>query len=260
MFSRAALFISAILVAISLSIVPVQAAEEIAIGAGERGGPYYNFGRSICRLVSRNVEGLSCTLLPSQRGDAPDDSLANLVNVNNGAADFGLARSDWHHYGVTGTGPAKYLDDRLQGVRSLFSIHGQPFALVARRDSGIKTLDDLKGKRVNIGRPYSDDRRSVELVLGAKKWTLKDFLVVDELSQEDQRLAFCHDRVQAMFYVGSHPIDDISQTVKLCDATLVNISGAAIDKIVTSKPYLAHATIEPGTYPEIGRASCRERV
>ena len=54
-----------------------------------------------------------------------------------------------------------------------------------------------------------------------------------------------------MFYVGSHPNDDISQTVKLCDATLVNISGAAIDKIVTAKPYLAHATIAPGTYPGI---------
>jgi len=251
MFSRATLFISAILVAMSLSNLPVRAAEEIAIAAGERGGPYYNFGRSICRLVSRKVEGLSCTLLPSQRGDAPDDSLANLVNVNNGAADFGLARSDWHHFGVTGTGPAKYLDDRLQGIRSLFSIHGQSFTLLARRDSGIEKLDDLKGKRVNIGRPYSDDRRNVELVLGAKKWTLKDFLLVDELSQADQRLAFCHDRVQAMFYVGSHPNDDIIQTVKLCDATLINISGAEIDEIVSSKPYLTHATIEPGTYAGI---------
>jgi len=248
MFSRAILFFWAILVAALLYTAPVYAGEEIAIGAGEKGGAYYNFGRSICRLIGRKVEGLSCSMLPTLRGDAPDDSLANLVNVNNGAADFGLARSDWHHFAVTGTGPVKYVSGKLDGVRSLFSIHSQPITLVARRDSGIASLDDLKGKRVNIGRPYSDDRRSVELLLGAKKWTLKDFLLVDELSQADQRLAFCHNRVQAMFYIGSHPDDGISQTVKLCGATLVNISGTAIDSIVAAKPYLAHVTIAPGTY------------
>jgi len=251
MISRAILIISAILVAMSLSVVPVNAAEEIAIGAGERGGPYYSFGRSICRLIGRKVQGLSCTLLPSPRGDAPNDSLANLVNVQNGAADFGLARSDWHYYAVTGTGPAKYLNDKLDGVRSLFSIHSQPITLVARRDSGIETLDDLKGKRVNLGRPYSDDRRSAELVISAKKWTLKDFLFVDELTQIEQRMAFCHDRVQAMFYVVSHPDAAISQAVKLCDATLVNISGAAIDELLAAKPYLASVTIESDTYAGI---------
>jgi len=251
MFSRVILITSAIIVKMSLFTAPVQAADEIVIGAGERSGPYYNFGRSICRLVSRKAEGLTCRMLPLQRGDAPDDSLVNLVNVNNGAAEFGLARSDWHHFAVTGTGPAKYLGGKLEAVRSLFSIHTQPVALVARRDAGIGSLDDLKGKRVNIGGPLSDDRRSAELVMGAKKWTQKDFPLVDELSQADRRLAFCHDRVQAMFYVGSHPNAAISQTVKLCDATLINVSDPAIDKIVAAKPYLVHATIEPGTYAGI---------
>lgn len=251
MFNRAILTILTILVAAPLSIAPVRAAEEIAIAAGERGGAYYQFGRSICRLVGRKAPGLTCSLAPMTRGDAPDDSLANMVNVSNNAADFGLARSDWHYFAVTGTGPAKYLDDRLEGIRSLFSIHIQPITLIARRDANIKSLDDLKGKRVNIGRAYSDDRRSVELVMGAKKWTRKDFLLVDELSQADQRLAFCHNRVQAMFYMGSHPNDDISQTVRLCGATLVNVSGPAIDEIVAAKPYLAHTTIAPGTYAGI---------
>lgn len=251
MFNRALLIIPALLAAISLSAVPVRAADEITIGAGEKGGSYYEFGRSICRLVGRKTKDLSCSLLPSTRGDAPDDSLVNLVNVNNNAAEIGLARSDWHHFTVTGTGPVKYVSGELAGIRSLFSIHVQPITLVARRDAGIKVLDDLKGKRVNIGRAYSDDRRSVELVLEAKNWTLKDFLLVDELSQADQRLAFCHNRVQAMFYMGTHPDASLSQTVKLCNATLVNISDAAIEKIVAAKPYLTHTTIAGGTYAEI---------
>lgn len=246
MFSRALLIIPAIL--LSLWATPGRAADEITMGAGEQGGSYYEFGRSMCRLVGRKTKDLSCSLLPSTRGDAPDDSLVNLVNVNNNAAEIGLARSDWHYFTVTGTGPAKHLGRKLDGIRSLFSIHVQPITLVARRDAAISALDDLKGKRVNIGRAYSDDRRSVELVLEAKNWTLADFLTVDELSQADQRLAFCHNRVQAMFYMGSHPDDALAQTVKLCDATLVNVAGAAIDKVITERPYLAHTTISGDTY------------
>ncbi|GBE43258.1 hypothetical protein BMS3Bbin10_01334 [bacterium BMS3Bbin10] len=251
MFNRAILVILTILVAAPLSATPGEAVEEIAIAAGERGGAYYDFGRSICRLLDRKAEGLKCALAPAARGDAPDDSLSNLVNINNNAADFGLARSDWHHYAVTGTGPAKYMGGKLEGVRSLFSLHMQPVTLIARRDAGIKNLDDLKGKRVNIGRAYSSDRRSVELVMAAKKWTRRDFLMVDELSQADQRLAFCQNRVQAMFYMGSHPNDGVSQAVRLCGATLVNVGGAAIDEIVAARPYLTRTTIAPGTYAGI---------
>ncbi len=249
--NKALLIIWTLVAAILLSTPSVRAADEITIGAGEEGGSYYEFGRSICRLIDRKAKSLSCSLLPSTRGDAPDDSLVNLINVNTNAAEIGLARSDWHHFVVTGTGPVKYVSGNLDGIRSLFSIHVQPVTLIVRSDAGIGKLDDLKGKRVNIGRAYSDDRKSVELVLGAKNWTLKDFLLVDELSQADQRLAFCHDRVQAMFYMGSHPDPSISKTVKLCNATLVNVSGAAIDKIVAAKPYLTHTTIAGGTYAGI---------
>ena len=251
MFNRELLFISTLLAAILLSTMSVRAANKITIGAGEKGGSYYEFGRSICRLIDRKAKGLSCILLPSIRGDAPDDSLVNLVNVNNNAAEFGLARSDWHHFVATGTGPVKYGSGKLEGIRSLFSIHVQPITLIARRDAGIGKLDDLKGKRVNIGLAFTDDRKSAELVMGAKNWTRKAFMLVDELSKADQRLAFCHDRVQAMFYMGSHPNAFLSQTIKLCDATLVNVSGDAIDKIVAEKPYLTHATIEAGIYADI---------
>ncbi len=248
---RSILFALAFLVAAPFSSVPAGAAEDIALAAGEKGGAYYEFGRSICRLLERKAEGLKCSLAPVTRGDAPDDSVSNLVNVNNNAAEFGLARSDWQYYAVTGTGPAKYMGGKLDGVRSLFSLHMQPVTLIARRDAGIKNLGDLKGKRVNIGRAYSSDRRSVELVMGAMKWTRKDFLLVDELSQADQRLAFCQNRVQAMFYMGTHPNDGVGQVVRLCDATLVNVSGAAIDEIVAAKPYLDLTTIAPDNYSGI---------
>ena len=55
-------------------------------------------------------------------------------------------------------------------LRSIFSIHGEPFTVVARADSGIKNFADLKGKRVNIGNPGSGSRSTMELAMKAEGW------------------------------------------------------------------------------------------
>lgn len=248
MLCRTVIVISAILFGIALTGVPSQAAEDISIGAGDRTGPYYAFGRRICRLLSRKIGGMTCSLLPTPRGDTAE-SYSNLINIQNGAADIGLARSDWHYFGVTGTGPLKHIFERLDTVRSLFSIHSLPATLVVRGDSRITKLDDLAGKRVNIGRAHSDDRRSIDLVMSAKKWTAGNFLLAEKISRSEQTLAFCHDRIQAMFFTVSHPNAAIRQVAELCNAVLVNLSDEVIDDILAAKPYLASATIPKGTYP-----------
>ena len=248
MFYRTAVFALAILLGMSLTGAPSQAADDISVGAGDRTGPYYAFGRGICRLLTRKIDGATCSLLPTPRGDAAE-SYSNLINIRNGAADIGLARSDWHYFGVTGSGPLKHVHEKLDTLRSLFSIHSQSVTLLARRDSGIKTLDDLAGKRVNIGRAYSDDRKSIDLVMAAKKWAPKDFLLAEKMSRGEQTLAFCNDQIQAMFFTVTHPDAAIRRAAEICDADLVNLGGDAINGILAAKPYLASATIPKGTYP-----------
>lgn len=228
-----------------LSAGTSDAAEDIAVAAGAKGGPNYPFGRVICSFLK--TKDFNCSTLPTPAGDAPD-SFANLTNLRNGAVELAIARSDWQYFALTGTGPAKYLNENFESLRSVFSIHSQPFTLLARRDSAIKSLDDLKGKRVNLGSPYSDERASLDLVLAAKNWTKKDFVLAEQLTTAEQSLAFCHDRVQAMHYTVSHPHPAIRKVTELCDAAIVDVSGPAIDKLVADKPYLAIATIPGGLY------------
>ncbi len=230
-----------------LATTPAPAAEDVTLGAGKRGGAHYAFGRAICRLLDRAVEGVACSLLPTPGGDAPD-SFTNLVNLRNGTIEIGIARSDWQHYAVTGTGPVKHMAGDFATIRSLFSIHSQPFTLLARGDSGIGALGDLPGKRVNLGKPYSDDRASMELVMQAKGWRKKDFVLVEELPVDQQSLAFCHDRVQAVYYVVSHPDAAVRRLAKLCGARLVAVAGPAIDKLVAAHPYLSVIAIPGGLY------------
>ena len=81
-------------------------------------------GRAICRLLARQAEDIDCQVQPFEPGDAPG-SLSVLTNVNNGAADIGIAAADWQHFAVTREGPtaARFMPAPLDGLRALFSLH-----------------------------------------------------------------------------------------------------------------------------------------
>ncbi len=228
-----------------LAAAPGRAAEaqEIVIGTGSAAGVYFHVGRAICRLVERRVDGVDCSAL------ATPGSLSNLGNLRGGAIEIGLVQSDWQFHAVNRSGPFQFMDDRFDGLRALFSVHSEPFTLVARRDSGIRKLDDLKGRRVNIGNPGSGQRATMAVVMAAKGWSKADFRLAEEMAAREQSLALCHGRVEAMTYTVGHPNDSVGKAVSLCDARLVTVGDADIDRLVAEHPYYAYTTIPGGMYP-----------
>lgn len=227
---------------IGVGVLPAAHADEVLIGTGSKAGVYYQAGRAICRLIDVHVKGVTCKALPSA------GSLFNVSNVRSGALEIGIVQSDVQFDAVNHTGPFKFQDDTYEDLRAMFSLHAEPFTVVARKDAGIRSLDDLKGKRVNIGNPGSGQRATMELVMEAKGWTKNDFLLADELPASQQSLALCHNRVQAMVYTVGHPNASIGQAAGLCDAVLINAVGPEIDKLVAGRPYYAYTTIPGGIY------------
>lgn len=231
----------------------VAQTSDIIIGAGEQAGVHYNVGRAICRQVAKSGQGLTCEALRIERGHAAEP-LAVLANVRNGTIEAGIVASDWHYFAVKGTGPAKFLDEKFDTLRSLFSLYGEPFTVIARRDAGIDGLDDLAGKRVNIGNPGSNARTVMEMVMKAKGWTQDSFQLADGLTEAEQYLALCHNRVQATVMTGAHPNARIAQALKLCDAKIVDVTGPAIDKLIGENPYFARISIPGGVYGKSAKA------
>lgn len=233
------------LVAAALLCASIEGAlaVEITVGTGSTAGLYYQVGRSLCRLLNRDAQGgdINCQALPT------DGSIFNLGAIRSGELTLAVAQSDWQFHSVNGTGP--FADDGPDpDLRALFSVHGEPFTVAARADSEIKHVDDLKGARVNVGNPGSGQRATMGVVMDAKGWTLSDFLLAEELPASQQSLALCHDRVEAMVYTVGHPNPSVSKAVGLCDARLVEVSGAEIDRLIEQNPYYAHATIPGGMY------------
>ncbi len=216
---------------------------KVTIGTGSRAGVYFQVGRAICRLVNQTQadHGIACDA-PSTAG-----SISNLQALRSGQLQLAVAQSDWQYHAVQGTSrftAAKPDPD----LRAVFSVHGEPFTLVARRDSGIRHLRDLEGRRVNIGNPGSGQRGTMEVVMEAMGWNKRSFSLTDELPASQQSLALCHDRVQAMVYTVGHPNDSVAQAVRLCDAMIAEVSGKEIEKLIAERPYYAFTSIPGGLY------------
>jgi TRAP transporter TAXI family solute receptor len=219
-------------------------AAEITIGTGSPSGVYYQVGKAICRLVNSGSRqhGVSC------RSIATPGSISNLKGIRDGNLQLAVAQSDWQFHAYKGSGP--FTDSGADtDLRALFSVHGEPFTVVARRDSGILSFDDLEGMRVNIGNPGSGQRATMETVMAAKGWDKSVFALANELPASQQSLALCHDRVQAMVYTVGHPNASVAQAAGLCDARIVEVSGPEIDKLVAENPYYAYTEVPGGIYP-----------
>ena len=214
----------------------------ITIGTGGQTGVYFVVGQSICRLGNRGSadHGLKCTA-PSTGG-----SIANINAIKAGDMDMGVAQSDWQFHAFNGT--SKFEGAKFDNLRAVFSVHGEPFNVIARKDSGIKSFDDLKGKRVNIGNPGSGQRATMEVVMDAKGWTLDDFALASELKPAEQAAALGDNKVDAIIYTVGHPNGSIQEAVSTIDAELVNVTGPEIDGLINDNPYYAAASIPGGMY------------
>ncbi len=214
----------------------------ITIGTGGQTGVYFVVGQSICRLVNRDSAktGLKCTA-PSTGG-----SIANINAIKAGDMDMGVAQSDWQFHAYNGS--SQFEGDKFDKERAVFSVHAEPFTVIARADAGIDSFDDLKGKRVNVGNPGSGQLATMEVVLNAKGWTMDDFALASELKPAEQAAALGDNKVDAIVYTVGHPNGSIQEAVSTVDAKLVPVEGEAIDKLVADNPFYAYATIPGGMY------------
>jgi len=215
----------------------------IVIGTGGQTGVYYQVGGAICRLVNKGTakHHINCT-------HTTGGSVTNINALRTGDIDMGVAQSDWQYHAYNGTAPDKFPQGAFTELRAVFSVHPEPFTVVARTDSGIKTFDDLKGKKVNVGNPGSGSRSTMEKLMEKMGWTMDDFAIASELKSSEQAAALCDGKVDAIIFVAGHPNGSIKEATTSCDAILVPVNNAVVQKLAADNPYYAMTTIPAGMY------------
>jgi len=208
--------------AIALAAVPSTGAiaaqtRFISIGTGGVTGVYYPAGGAICRLVNkrRKQTGIRCS------AESTGGSIYNINTVRAGELDFGVAQSDWQYHAYNGT--SKFKDKGpFKKLRAIFSIHPEPVTILARDDSGIKNITDLKGKRVNIGNPGSGTRGTWEVIEQTLGWKRSDLALAASMKSAETASALCDNKIDAYFWLVGHPSALTQESIASCPSHLVN--------------------------------------
>jgi TRAP transporter TAXI family solute receptor len=228
----------------ALFAAPAAAQQKfITVGTGGVTGVYYAAGGAMCRLVNKDraKHGIRCSV------ESTGGSVFNVNTIKAGELDLGFTQSDVQYNAAKGLGQFK--DAAYGDLRAVFSVHPEPFTVLARKEVNAKSLADLKGKRFNIGNPGSGTRASMEELMAAMGWKMTDFSLAAELKADEHGPALCDGKIDGFFYGVGHPSANIQDPTTSCGAKLVSVTGPAVDKLIAEKPYYAKATIPGGLYP-----------
>ena len=152
----------------------------VTIGTGGVTGVYYAVGGAVCRLLNkeRKTHGIRCSV------ESTGGSAFNINTIKAGELDFGMAQSDVGYNAIKGE--AQFKDGgAFADLRSVYSVHPEPFTVLARKEINVTKFEDLKGKRVNVGNPGSGTRASMDELLARDR--LEDLRLLAGLRAEGRR-------------------------------------------------------------------------
>jgi hypothetical protein len=229
----------------------------IRIGTGSTGGTYFPVGGLIASAISNPPGSRDCEVggscgVPGLIAAAvsTQGSVQNVIDVAKGTLDMALSQADVAYSAYIGKGIFAG-EKRLDNLRAIANLFPESVHLVVRRDSGIKTVADLKGKRVSLGELESGTLVVAEIVLDAFGLGKDDVVAFHEkLGKAGDMLV--EGALDGYFMVGGYPIYAIAHTADTTAIDLVPIKGEQAERIRDSHPFLGADTIPAGTYKDVG--------
>jgi TRAP transporter TAXI family solute receptor len=255
----AALLLLPLLVLAGALTVGQVAAQDIRffrIGTGSTAGTYFPVGGLIASAISsppgsRDCErGGSCgvpglvAVAQSTRG-----SVDNVRQIAEGSIESGFSQSDvayWAYYGEE----LFHEGGALTSLSAIANLYPETIHLVVRRDAGIETVADLKGKRVSLDRKGSGTRVDALLVLRAYGLSAAD---VEDVAMAPGAAvdALREGEIDGWFFVAGTPATAVLELAEGALINLVPLAGPEADKLLGDRPFFARQTVPVGVYPGI---------
>ncbi len=231
------------------NVKPLKAEPEtktVMMGTGDPEMLYYQIGGAIAKMVNAKQKkfGVRCI------AKATKGSVYNIDAVLAGELDFAVVQSDRQHQAWMGL--EEWKNKGRQGdLRAVLSLYTESVTLVAAEDSGIKSVQDLKGKRINIGNPGSGERENAISILEAYYGMVegKDFHVMD-LTEVEASKSLQNGQIDAFFCTVGHPSKFVREATEgKRKVRLIPLAGARVDRLLIKRPYYIHSVIPIRFYP-----------
>ncbi|MEG1604482.1 MAG: TAXI family TRAP transporter solute-binding subunit [Clostridia bacterium] len=223
-----------------LAAIPASAAQYLYIATGGTSGTYYALGGELANLFGKNIEGLEVNA-PSTGASAE-----NIRLVNAGDAELGIVQNDVADYAYNGTNA--FEGEQIQTFSAVASMYPEFVQLVVHKDSGIKTLADLKGKRVSIGAAGSGVFFNAVQYLEVAGLTIED-IDAQYLSFAESSDAIKNRQIDAAFITAGIPNAAIQELGATSSVEVVSLDQATVDALIAAYPFYAQVIIPAGTYP-----------
>jgi len=214
------------------------------IGSGEVGGGYFAATSAICEGFNRTHRGLRCSPEPT------NGSRYNLAALATRQIDFAMVQSDWQRAAVEGSG-AFAGEAPMAGLRSVTGLYPEAITVLARRDAGITSIDDIAGRKIDVGHPASGRRTTVMRLLDALGYQRADFAAVLELPTGGAIAELCAGRIDLTILITGHPSATVGDALRRCGAQIVPLDGARLEGAFASGGDYVPTLVARQIYPEL---------
>ena len=215
----------------------------ITIGSGGVGGTYYPLGGAMAEVLNKagiDVKATSRTTAASKE---------NCRLIASGKAHLGMTMGSTLWQAYTGTGAFK--EDGKLPLRILFNMYPAPQHILTIEGTGIKTFEDLKGKRVSIGAPGSGNQVLTRMILEAAGIDPEKDFKMAQLTQPEAAMALKDGNIDAVFWNFAAPGAAVMEVEAVRKVHFIPLPEDLVNKIVEKNPFLLPYTLQPGVYKSI---------
>lgn len=215
---------------------------ELVIATGGLTGTYFPIGTAIGQAMGENTNF-------KVTAQTTSGSVANLRMLNQDEVELVLAGSNTGYAGYTGEAP---FDKPIKNIRSIAGLYPETFQFIVRKDSGMKTIEDVKGKKVAVGAPGSGTERTAKILFDFHGITYDD--IKPEFLNFGDAVTAMKDGLIDVAIVGSGvPTAAVIDAAASMDITLLAVDKEKLKKFLADQPFLTDNTIPSGSYEGVDK-------
>ena len=214
----------------------------IVIATGGTSGTYYPLGAAVADILNKNVKGANAS------AQSTGASVANINLLQQGKADIAFVQNDITYYAVNGT--EMFKDKKVSTLKGLATLYPETIQIVTLEKTGIKTLNDVKGKRVAVGAAGSGTEANARQILEAYGITYDD-IKVQYLSFSEAANALKDGNVDIAFVTAGFPTAAIQDIASQHKVVLVPVDADKADALIKKYPFYTKVTVPAKTYANL---------
>ncbi|OIU72473.1 TAXI family TRAP transporter solute-binding subunit [Rossellomorea aquimaris] len=216
----------------------------IGIATGGTGGTYYPLGGTFAKIIEDET-GIKASASTSGA------SAENMASIKDGKTEIAFTQTDIASYASEGT--QMFSDNKVENARGIATLYPETIQIVTTKKSGIKSVEDLKGKVVSVGEAGSGTLLNAEQILEIHGMKLED-LEARNLSFDDSTTGIQDGTIDAAFITSGTPTGAVEGLAATEDISIVPVESAKIAELIEKYPYYAEDEIPAGTYSKVDEA------